>query len=62
MTVDRLPVQAPTAKDAEDVARREWERDGFRMGEVHRVFASPRRGSGDGTHWWVVEAEVEVIR
>lgn len=61
MTVDRLPVQAPTAKDAEDVARREWERDGFRMGDVLRVFPSPLRGDGELSRW-VVEAEVEVIR
>ena len=57
MTQDRLTVPAMTAKDAQEIARRQWERDGLRVvrfvGEPVRVSERPE---------WRVTAEVELIR
>lgn len=52
---DRLTVTALDAKDAVDIAKRQWETFGFRVLSVIDVTAQ-----GEGR--WRVEALVEVIR
>ena len=55
MTTDRLTVQAMTPQDAQDLARRQWERDGLRVvGWVGKPEAVADR--------WRVTAEVELDR
>lgn len=53
---DRLVVSALDAKDAQDIARRQWEAFGFRVLAVLEVVPGRELGR------WRVEATVEVVR